>query len=138
MATLDEMERAFRADPGLADLLAALDRSAAAVASAGLTAGDLTADLPAIRAHVARVTYGDTFMDELRHDVEAPRATDRRAAPADDERVALDLDDLLDRDDLAALAAQDPAEVVVLDADTTFDDTLQTPPPTARPEGGHV
>ncbi len=45
MATLDELEQSFRADPALADLLAALDRSAAAVAAAGLTADDLLDDL---------------------------------------------------------------------------------------------
>jgi len=65
MATLDELERAFRVDPTLADLLAALDRSAAAVATAGLTVDDLLTDVPAIRAWVARVTYGDAFMLEL-------------------------------------------------------------------------
>ncbi len=65
MATLDEVEQSFRADPALADLLAALDRSAAAVAAAGLTTDDLLADLPAIREEVARATYGDAFMDEL-------------------------------------------------------------------------
>ncbi len=65
MATLDEVERSFRADPALADLLAALDRSAAAVAVAGLTADDLLDDLLAIREQVARATYGDAFMDEL-------------------------------------------------------------------------
>ena len=56
MATLDELERTFRANPALADLLAALDRSAAAVAATGLTVDDLLADLPAIRAQVARRT----------------------------------------------------------------------------------
>jgi len=54
MATLDEVERSFRADPALADLRAALDRSAAAVAATGLIADDLLADLPAIREEVAR------------------------------------------------------------------------------------
>jgi len=54
MATLDGLERDVRADPTLADLLAALDRSAAAVAAAGLTADDLMANLPAIREKAAR------------------------------------------------------------------------------------
>jgi len=35
VATLDELERTFRADPALADLLAALDRSAASVSKSG-------------------------------------------------------------------------------------------------------
>jgi hypothetical protein len=74
MATLDEVERSFRADPALADLLAALDQSAAVVAAAGLSADDLLADLPAIRERVARETYGDAFMDELHRDDEALRA----------------------------------------------------------------
>ncbi len=65
MATLDELEQSFRADPALADLLAALDRFAAAVAAAGLTVDDLLTDLPAIHAQVARATSGDAFMDEL-------------------------------------------------------------------------
>jgi len=85
MATLDELERAFRADPGLADLLAALDRSAAAVAAAGLTADDLTADLPAIRERVARAAYGDAFMDGLHHEYEALRAAALLVMPADEE-----------------------------------------------------
>ncbi len=54
MATLDELEQAFRADPALADLLATLDRSAAAVAAASHTVNDLLADLPAICAGRAR------------------------------------------------------------------------------------
>ncbi len=54
MATLEELERAFHADPALADLLAALDRAAAVTAAAGLTIADLLADLPAIREQVAR------------------------------------------------------------------------------------
>ncbi len=57
MATPDEIEAAAHADPDMADLLAALNRSAAAaaaVAAACLTADDLTADLPAIREEVAR------------------------------------------------------------------------------------
>lgn len=45
MATLDELEQSFRADPALADLLAALDRSAAAVRPAAATADDLLDDL---------------------------------------------------------------------------------------------
>jgi hypothetical protein len=84
MATLDEVERSFRADPALADLLAAADRSAAAVAVAGLTADDLTADLPAIRERVMRATYGDAFMDELRRDREALRAAGGTIAPTND------------------------------------------------------
>jgi len=84
MATLDEVERSFRADPALADLLAALDRSAAAVAVAGLIADDLTADLPAIRERVMRATYGDAFMDELRRDREALRAAGGTIAPTND------------------------------------------------------
>jgi hypothetical protein len=66
MATLDELERIFRADPALADLLAALDRSAAAVATAGLSADDLLADLPAIRERVAR-EQGLAHCDLLAH-----------------------------------------------------------------------
>ncbi len=84
MATLDELERIFRADPALADLLAALDRSAAAVATAGLSADDLLADLPAIRARVAHETYGDAFMDELHRDYEALHAAGTLVVPADD------------------------------------------------------
>jgi len=84
MVTLDELERIFRADPALADLLAALDRSAAAVATAGLSADDLLADLPAIRERVARATYGDAFMDELHRDYEAPHAAGTLVVPADD------------------------------------------------------
>ncbi len=84
-ATLEELERAFRADPGLADLLAALDRSTAAVAAAGLTADDLMADLPAIREDVARATYGDACMDKLHHEYEALRAAGLLVVPADEE-----------------------------------------------------
>ncbi len=84
MVTLDELERIFRADPALADLLAALDRSAAAVATAGLSADDLLADLPAIRERVARATYGAAFMDELHRDYEALRAAGTLVVPADD------------------------------------------------------
>jgi len=84
MATLDELERTFRADPALADLLAALDRSAAAVAAAGLSADDLLADLPAIRAQVARATYGDAFMGELHRDYEALRAAGTLVVRDDD------------------------------------------------------
>ncbi len=73
MATRDGLGQSFRADPALADLLAALDRSAAAVAAADLTADDLTADLPAIRERVVRTTYGNAFMDEL---ARTPRCTD--------------------------------------------------------------
>ncbi len=85
MATLEKLEQAFRADPGLADLLAALDRSAAAVAAAGLTADDLTADLPTIREDVARATYGDAYMDQLHHEHEALRAAGMLVVPADEE-----------------------------------------------------
>ncbi len=92
MATLDEMERDCRADPGLADLLAALDRSAAAVAAAGLTPDDLTADPPAIRERVARAAYGDAFaaygdafMDELHREFEALRTDDLLVVPANEE-----------------------------------------------------
>ncbi len=119
MATLDELERVFRADPTLADLLAALDRSAAAVAAAGLTAGDLTTDLPTIRAHVARTAYGDAFMDELHRDIETLRATDTPNVPTDDDLAALDLDDLFDADELATINAQDLDDLVRLDADET-------------------
>jgi hypothetical protein len=84
MVTLDELEQAFRADPGLADLLAALDRSAAAVAAAGLTADDLLDDLPAIRAQVVRATYGDAFMDELHHAHEALHAAGTLVVPDHD------------------------------------------------------
>lgn len=76
MATPDEIKAATRADPDMADLLAALDRSAAVVVAAGLTADDLTADLPAIRAQVARATYGDAFMDELARAHAALHGTD--------------------------------------------------------------
>ena len=79
MATRDERELAARADPALADLLAALDRSATAVAAAGLTTDDLLADLPPIRAEVARATYGEAFMDELAREHAARR---RAAGPA--------------------------------------------------------
>jgi len=77
MATLDEVEQSFRADPALADLLAALDRSAAAVVAAGLTVDDLFTDLPAIHAQVARATCGDAFMDELARAHAALHGTDR-------------------------------------------------------------
>jgi len=86
MATPDELEQSFRADPALADLLAALDRSAAVVAAAGLTPDELLDDLPAIRTQVARATYGDAFMDELHRDYEALRAGDTTSVPADDAR----------------------------------------------------
>jgi len=89
MATLDEVERSFRADPALADLLVALDRSAAAVAAACLSADDLLADLPAIRERVARETYGDAFMDELHRDYEALRAAGTLVVPAS--RVGLNV-----------------------------------------------
>jgi len=81
MATLDELEHSFRADPALADLLAALDRSTAAVAAAGLTA----ADLPAIRERVTRATYGDAFMDALHQEYEALRTAGLLVVPADEE-----------------------------------------------------
>ncbi len=84
MATLDELEQSFRADPALADLLVALDRSAAAVAAAGLTVDDLLDDLPAIRAPVARATYGDAFMDELHREYEAQRAAGALVVPDHD------------------------------------------------------
>ncbi len=74
MATLEELERAFHADPALADLLATLDRAAAVTAAAGLTIADLLADLPAIREQVARATYGDAYMDRLHRTYEALRA----------------------------------------------------------------
>lgn len=74
MATLEELERAFHADPALAGLLATLDRAAAVTAAAGLTIADLLADLPAIREQVARATYGDAYMDRLHRTYEALRA----------------------------------------------------------------
>jgi hypothetical protein len=85
MATLDELEHSFRADPALADLLAALDRSTAAVAAAGLTAADLLDDLPAIRERVTRATYGDAFMDALHQEYEALRTAGLLVVPADEE-----------------------------------------------------
>ena len=84
MATLDKLEQSFRADPALADLLDALDQSAAAVAAAGLTADDLLDDWPAIHAQVARATYGDAFMDELHRDHEALRAAGALVVPDHD------------------------------------------------------
>lgn len=84
MATLDELEQSFRADPALADLLAALDRSAAAVAAAGLTVDDLLDDLPAIREQVARETYGDAYMDRLHREYEALRAARELVVLTDD------------------------------------------------------
>ena len=85
MATLDELERGFRADPALTDLLAALDRFAAVVAAAGLTGEDLTADLPTVREDVARAAYGDAFMDQLHQEYEALRMAGLLAVPADEE-----------------------------------------------------
>ena len=41
-------------------------------------------DLPAIRAQVARATYGDAFMDELHRDHEALRAAGALVVPDHD------------------------------------------------------
>jgi len=52
------------------------------VAATGLAVDDL----PAIRAQVARATYGDAFMDELHHECEALRAAGALVVPDHDAR----------------------------------------------------